>query len=181
MAKSLAEKLWPYVNKSGPIMRPSLGPCWVWTRGLEKAGYGIVLVEGRRVLTHRAAFLLAHGRWPTPGGLHRCNNKSCCKASADDHGPAHVYEGNDRDNMADLARNRIERNRDAGIDFSNCITSARLRAKLTQAELGRRLGITQPALNQWETGKRRLDEPRLRRVATALGITFEELLRGLVL
>jgi hypothetical protein len=49
------------------------------------------------------AYLLAHGRWPNPCALHACDNQRCVKAVADEHGPAHIFEGSLKDNSMDMA------------------------------------------------------------------------------
>jgi hypothetical protein len=51
--------------------------CWVWT-GVTENGYGRIRVNGRNVLTHRAAYEMFIG--PIPEGLdldHLCRNRSC--------------------------------------------------------------------------------------------------------
>lgn len=109
---TLADRFWENVDKGGPIPphRPELGPCWVWTGG--KSGrdqYGVVTMTGldvpcpvKRPYAHRVAFLLAHGRWPMPDGLHHCDNPPCVKAISDELGPAHIWEGTNRDNVHDM-------------------------------------------------------------------------------
>lgn len=55
------------------------GFCWAWTGCLTSRGYGCVQLDGRRHLTHRAAYTLLVG--PIPDGLqldHLCVNKPCC-------------------------------------------------------------------------------------------------------
>jgi len=52
---------------------------------------------------HRVAFYLIHGRWPTPWGLHGCDNPSCCNAE----NPEHVHEGTPAQNQQEMwARGR---------------------------------------------------------------------------
>lgn len=43
---------------------------------------------------------------------------------------------------------------------------------VTQAELARRLGVTQPAVNRWESGRRRASVATLQRIAEALGLNL---------
>lgn len=56
--------------------------CWVWTgrtRGSRGGEYGDLVIDGRRVAAHRAAYEAAVG--PIPDGLvidHLCRNRLCC-------------------------------------------------------------------------------------------------------
>jgi hypothetical protein len=97
---SVSQRFWSRVNKSGPTLVASLGPCWLWTGKLNKGGYGQFSIGGRAgrcYLTHRVAWLLEHGRWPEPHALHRCDGGSigCVRAS-------HLYEGTQTQNMRDM-------------------------------------------------------------------------------
>lgn len=87
------------VNKNGPIMRPELGPCWVWEGTITSNGYGWFTrtLNGvdNSVSAHVAAFELAYG--PVPEGLivrHKCDNKPCVN-------PAHLEPGTSVDNARD--------------------------------------------------------------------------------
>lgn len=74
--------------------------CWLWTKCLNKDGYGIfayinTLGKARNIRAHRFAYLLEHG--DIPAGLFvlhipPCLNKHCVR---------HTYAGNARDNAAD--------------------------------------------------------------------------------
>lgn len=109
VVNALAERLWLRVNKNGavPAHRPELGPCWVYSSPRNGRGgiYGHKSMEkpdGQAVLVHRLAFFLAHGRWPEPCALHRCDNPPCVKAVDDEYGPAHVVEGTRTENQHDM-------------------------------------------------------------------------------
>jgi len=98
--RPLADRLWEKVNRDGPVPPhcPELGPCWIWTRAANKAGYGkIGSGEGAGTLaTHRVSWELTNGR--VPDGLfvlHRCDNPPCCN-------PAHLFLGTSRDNTQDM-------------------------------------------------------------------------------
>lgn len=103
-----AERLAERTNKNGPIVRPDLGPCHVWT-GAVSNGYGSIGIGSRsdgsrrQVGTHVLAFFVANGRWPDPSALHHCDNRLCVKAVADKFGPAHIFEGTHTDNMRDAS------------------------------------------------------------------------------
>ncbi len=65
----LADRFRRYVNVDGPIVRPALGPCHLWT-GAFASGYGTMGVGSRSdgtrrmVGAHVVAFFIAEGRWP---------------------------------------------------------------------------------------------------------------------
>jgi len=66
--------------------------CWVW-RWASSGGYGQVTINGRRLLTHRAAYELLIG--PIPAGLvidHLCKNPGCVN-------PAHLEPVTQRENV----------------------------------------------------------------------------------
>lgn len=71
LASSLAEriKLYSQVDANG---------CWVWTRKIDRHGYGHVSVRGVDSLAHRAAYAELVG--PIPEGLtidHLCKQTKC--------------------------------------------------------------------------------------------------------
>ncbi len=52
--------------------------CWVWDRGKTLGGYGRVMLEGKKLLVHRAAYEAIIG--PIPAGYdidHLCRNRGC--------------------------------------------------------------------------------------------------------
>ena len=58
-----------------------MGPnnCWVWTKGLTKAGYGQITHEGRQQYTHRLMVEHRKGK-KIPKGMHTdhlCRNRRC--------------------------------------------------------------------------------------------------------
>lgn len=54
----------------------------------------------------------------------------------------------------------------------------RKRAGLTQMEVAKQLGVTDSAVNQWETGKTTPNTKRLSELARLYNCTVDELLRG---
>ncbi len=70
-------------------------PCLLWTGCLLTTGYGQLRLDGKGVQAHRVAFFLAHGRWPIPCALHRCDAPRCVE-------PTHLQEGTQGDNLRDM-------------------------------------------------------------------------------
>lgn len=85
------------------------GSCWIFKGYKNKAGYGIMQVNNRRVYAHRYAFHLYKGL--IPDGmmvLHSCDNPPCVN-------PNHLSIGTQSDNM----RQASERGRLANINGEN--------------------------------------------------------------
>ena len=87
------------VDTAGPVPEHAshLGPCHVWTGSRQVDGRGKMKIRGKDVLAHRVAFLLAHGRWPTPCALHKCDGGPIGCVRAD-----HLREGTYKENTADM-------------------------------------------------------------------------------
>ena len=96
-------RLWSRVDKNGPILRPELGECWVWT-GRTRTGYGAFRIGRRTVSAHCISFEIANGvtlprRTNGPDDvfvLHRCDNRRCVR-------PSHLFAGSHQANMDDMA------------------------------------------------------------------------------
>lgn len=74
---------------------PLTTPCWVWGGTLNHGGYGRFRFQGKRVMAHRAAYMVHNG--DIPDGLlirHRCDNPPCIN-------PQHLVTGTDQDNFND--------------------------------------------------------------------------------
>ena len=81
-------------------------PCWEWTGGLDKAGYGRIHVKkhgggkGKNYFAHRVCYMIHRGYIePEEYILHQCHNRLCCN-------PDHHRLGDHNDNMDDLAQSR---------------------------------------------------------------------------
>lgn len=100
------ERFWSRVNKQGPPhpTDQSQGCCWEWNASLSK-GYGLVVVNRRKVKSHRAAWMYVHGEMPSSDIflLHSCDNRKCVN-------PKHLREGTPQDNIQDMySRDRASR------------------------------------------------------------------------
>lgn len=93
-----ATRFWSYVDKRAE------DECWLWTGHLVgHMGYGRFMWSRRprrSVTAHRAAYMLAHKIDSIPKGMlacHSCDNPRCCN-------PAHIWLGDNAQNMADMVR-----------------------------------------------------------------------------
>jgi len=72
--------------------------CWLWTGGLDSAGYAVVPIAGQfPVPGHRLMLALADGHCPGSGwfACHRCGVRRCVS-------PFHLYWGSPRENARDM-------------------------------------------------------------------------------
>ncbi len=94
----MARRFWSKVDKSGPVVRSELGPCWVWTGFCAKYnGYGKLRVKNGALVAHRVSWELHFGAIPDGKKvLHRCDNPPCIR-------PDHLLIGTHEDNMRDMS------------------------------------------------------------------------------
>lgn len=139
------DRFWSKVDQAGP------NDCWEWTGGKFSNGYGSFWLEGKSELAHRIAFFMLHGYQPTPVCRHTCDNPGCCN-------PRHLREGTHQDNVDDRT-NRFRaasgtRNGNAKLPDAD-VEAIRRRystTTITQAELAKAYGITQPYVSKLVLG-----------------------------
>lgn len=72
-----------------------LGDCMVWKYGLNRDGYGVLTIEGKQEMAHRAVFIQTRGQAPEDRQVnHLCNRPYCDQ-------PTHLYAGTRQDNKDD--------------------------------------------------------------------------------
>lgn len=125
------ERFWAKVDKRGA------DECWQWL-ATRSGGYGRFVLNGEVVGAHRAAWELQNGAVP-PGMFvcHRCDNRRCVNA-------AHLFLGTPADNVRDMWEKGRARPRKRKIDVAAAV--AMRSAGLSQREIARRFGATQPSV-----------------------------------
>lgn len=154
----IAERFWKKVNKNGPLVRPEISPCWLWTGATAEHGYGQICDLRPKKHLRRATHVsieIATGR-PIPRGvdvLHKCDNPPCVN-------PEHLFLGTPRENSADaLAKGRLavgERHpcaRLSDADVDEIRTAARDVA--TRARLAEKFGVRPLTIWKIQTGRSR--------------------------
>ncbi len=129
------------INKNGPIIRPELGPCWIWTGTRNAKGYGVTELDGVSG-AHRIALSIATGGERAGMlAIHSCDNPPCCN-------PGHLRWGTTLDNARDAkdrGRNAHgERNGSAKLTASQAREAREaFAAGEAKASIAVRLGVTE--------------------------------------
>jgi hypothetical protein len=78
----------------------SPGGCWIWQRGTNTLGYGVLSFQGQRWMAHRLAWVLTNGAIPEGQFVcHKCDTPGCCN-------PAHFFLGDHTTNVRDMIAKR---------------------------------------------------------------------------
>lgn len=160
LSEETEAKFWSRVDRNGPVVRPELGPCWVWTAGRISEGYGAFFLYGRNHGAHRVSFFIEHGRWPKPACLHRCDNPACVR-------PDHLREGTHTENMREMvSRGRMkeqrgERNHAAKLsDEDVSAVRAAVAAGERHRAVAARYGVNQSTITRIVNAARRKEPSR---------------------
>lgn len=151
-------RFWSKVNKDGPTMPHMESPCWVWTAGVFRHGYGAFDLGGKKIGSHRASWTIANGVIQDNLCVcHRCDNPACCRHD-------HLFLGTHADNAKDKtmkgrqakgsthsSRTHPERVMRGEAHKRSKLTDTQVLAiraiyaagGITQTEIGLRYGVTQ--------------------------------------
>ncbi len=152
--RPLEERFWEKVDKNGPIARPGLAPCWLWTSYRAPSGYGQFSVPVAfggpfTLVAHRVAYQLVVGPIPPKKlVLHLCDVKECVR-------PSHLRIGTNDENMQDAIDRR--RFRDGENHYLAKLTAAQAveirRSKLSGAQLARMYKVCPATICAIQKGK----------------------------
>ncbi len=135
--------------------------CVVWLKRCNKGGYGVIRINRKLVLTHRAAFEEASG--PIPYGkdvLHRCDVPSCINRH-------HLFLGTQIDNMKDM----VSKHRQRSLQGENSPVS-----KLSTEQVKEIKALSAVIKDNWKNRPRNKNgtfykNPALKNIADSYGIT----------
>lgn len=119
-------RFWKYVDKNGPVpsYRPDLGPCWIWTGGINSWGYGKFEVGYRHIGAHCFAYELLVGPIIERDLDHLCRVRACVNPSHLENVPSRV---NVLRGIGVHAKNARKTHCDKGHPFDEANTETRKR------------------------------------------------------
>jgi hypothetical protein len=148
------DRYWSQVDKNGPIVRPELGPCWLWTGYRDPDGYGRIMVNGHRRPAHQIALELVGFIIPAKGleGLHRCDHTSCVRP---DHLKIDTKPANVADKVAKGRQTRGEHHGYAKLRQADVDEIRRLGATggISKAAIGQRFGVGKSQIGRILSGE----------------------------
>ncbi len=140
----LSERFWSRVDVQETIK------CWAWRGPLNRYGYGVFHPFDRNTVgAHRVAFFLRNGKWPNHC-LHKCDNPKCCN-------PDHLYDGDHKQNMADMVSRGRQRKPFRGEDDGRAVLTNAIVTELRRSykrgeesmrDIANRLGCGQTTIQR---------------------------------
>ena len=120
--------LWDKINKNGPVSTDPLSTvttnCWLWTKGVNRGGYGHCRLNGRQGNAHRLVYEDQVGSLPEGTELdHRCRVRLCVR-------PDHMVPRTRKDHIHQSpltvgSRNSAKTHCDQGHEFTKANTYTR--------------------------------------------------------
>lgn len=140
------------------VAPPDANGCRTWTGGRDRYGYGKISWNGKRVKTHRLAWMLANDAEIPPRTLvcHTCDNPLCCE-------PGHLFLGTNDDNIKDkVSKGRQQRGEThKAAKLSNAQVEEIIRrykhGEASQTQLAQEFGVSQMQISNITSGKNRRD------------------------
>ncbi len=121
--------------------------CWLWTGSKNKKGYGgIGAMDRKKLLTHRASWIIHYGQIP-PGKqvLHTCDNTSCIK-------PAHLFLGTNSDNRQDMVNKKRQMHKLSPRDIIN-IKKLIKTTTITYSKIAEMFDVCRSTIDRINNGK----------------------------
>lgn len=136
--------------------------CWAWTGHLNRRGYGVTQVWGRRLLAHRVAYALAYNADIDAGLVvrHKCDNPGCVN-------PSHLELGAQADNMHDMRergrdlRGCAHPNSKLTPEKADCIRSLYGAGGVSMSHLAKMFGVGVRTVHAVVHNKRRIFRPEV--------------------
>lgn len=149
-------RFWAKIDKNGPIVRPEIGPCWLWTAALFDRGYGAFRLDGQQRRAHVVSYKWHVG--PVPEGLsvlHCCDVRRCIR-------PDHLFVGTQKDNIQDaISKGRMANGTRNGMYVQDLTTLTDIQVQRIHqlaaqggrhSDIADQFGISQPMVSRIARG-----------------------------